>query len=133
MSFIVRAALVFPLALFGVATALSAPAKLPRLDVESSCREAQSASDEIAGTTYKSCMQDETQARDELSRRWSQFKAVNRENCLASSTVPVPSYVEVLTCLEMNDEKGFSANSSGAASASPRTNRSVVSPPVEAE
>jgi hypothetical protein len=78
---------------------------VPYLDVKSSCIDAQkfSATDD-KNTAYKGCMQDETNAKDELVKRWSSFKPKDRTNCVEQARFPSPSYVEVLTCLEMTGD-----------------------------
>ena len=85
--------------------ASSAPRdSVPKLDVEASCREAQDygASDN-KNLAYQGCIQDEKQAREQLVQRWSHFKPTDRQNCVATSAALLPSYVEILTCLEMNE------------------------------
>ena len=115
--------------LSGLASAGAAAAeRVPELNVKQSCREAQAVSADGDARnsgdgqpdTYKACMQDETQAHDQLAQRWSKFKPNNRRNCVAQAN-PSPSYVEILTCLEMNDEAGipYKADSSSIAPASP--------------
>jgi hypothetical protein len=49
-------------------------------------------------------MKDENDARAELARKWAHFKPGDRKDCVAQGAAPVPSYVELLTCLEMSDE-----------------------------
>ena len=102
--------------------------RVPDLNVRQSCREAQAVSTDGDARqsgdgqpdTYKACMQDEQQARDQLAQRWTKFKAINRQNCVAQAN-PSPSYVEILTCLEMNDEAGipYKADSSAIAPGGP--------------
>jgi len=47
-------------------------------------------------------MQNEQQARDALQQQWSQFAAADKANCLqVEETAGAPSYVELLTCLQM--------------------------------
>jgi hypothetical protein len=86
------------------ASASAAGEKLPKLDVAQSCREAQAIAGEDANLTYKGCMHDEKNAEARLQQRWMKFKAVDRQNCLAQGMAPLPSYVEILTCLEMYDD-----------------------------
>lgn len=83
--------------------ALAETEKVPKLDVAQSCREAQAIAGEDNNLTYKGCMQDETEARRQLEKKWAKFKADDRKNCLAQA-LPLPSYVEVLTCVEMYDQ-----------------------------
>jgi hypothetical protein len=88
---------------------------VPRLNVQQSCREAQAVSvegerhqsNENPAATYDACMQDESQAHDQLAQRWSKFKPASRQSCVAQGIRPSPSYVEILTCLEMNEDTGL--------------------------
>ena len=49
-------------------------------------------------------MTDEMAAKDQLAKRWSQFKVKDRTDCVEQARDPSPSYVEVLTCLEMDSD-----------------------------
>lgn len=106
------------LALAPLALAAAAQAEpVPNLDVERSCRAAQ----DYGATgdreqTFKSCMLDEKEAKDQLTKKWSQFKAADRRACAPAR--PSPSYVEMLTCLEMNQES-LIPYSEGAGAAAP--------------
>ena len=74
---------------------------LPPFDIEATCREAQPLGPEDRDP-YQGCMRDERTARGELQRRWAQFEAANRNTCVEETGVGgYPSYVEVLTCLQM--------------------------------
>src|SRR6202035_3934465 len=75
----------------------------PSFDVARSCKEAQVYAND-KNLAYRSCMKDENEARAELARKWAHFKPGDRKDCVAQGAAPVPSYVEVLTCLEMSDE-----------------------------
>jgi hypothetical protein len=77
---------------------------VPELNVRGSCADAQkfSSGGDDKNTAFKGCMQDETNAKTELSKRWSSFKAKDRQDCVEQARAPSPSYVEVLTCLEMD-------------------------------
>ena len=79
---------------------------LPELDVKSSCSDAQkfSSGNDKNDSAYKGCMQDETNAKNDLAKRWSSFNTKDRQNCVEQSRNPSPSYVEVLTCLEMGSD-----------------------------
>lgn len=75
---------------------------LPDLDVKGSCADAQKfSSGDDKNTAYKGCMQDEMTAKSTLKERWSSFKPKDRQSCVEQARAPSPSYVEVLTCLEM--------------------------------
>lgn len=49
---------------------------------------------------FQTCVQDEGAARDELRQKWNHFSADMRETCAEPPGVTF-SYVELLTCLEM--------------------------------
>lgn len=101
-----RLALAAAVASLGLAGAGGADSgdRVPKLDVAQSCREAQAIAGEDKDLTYKGCMHDEKNAEAQLAQRWRKFKATDRQNCLAQGMAPLPSYVEILTCLEMYDE-----------------------------
>ncbi len=77
---------------------------VPPLDVKQSCTDAQkfSTGNGKDDSAYKGCMQDENNAKGELGKRWSTFAAKDKQDCVEQSRTPSPSYVEVLTCLEMS-------------------------------
>jgi hypothetical protein len=51
------------------------------------------------------CIQDEIAARDQLQREWKDFPSSDRAYCGRLSTMAgVGSYVQMLTCLEMERE-----------------------------
>jgi hypothetical protein len=56
------------------------------------------------------CIQDESAARDELQRKWAHYSANMRETCAEPAGVSF-SYVELLTCLEMQPGSDFSDSS----------------------
>ena len=75
---------------------------VPNFNIEPTCRAAVAAS---PGRAVEICMRDETDARAELDRRWTGFPARDRTSCTRLSTLDGhPSYVELLTCLEIADE-----------------------------
>jgi len=48
------------------------------------------------------CIRSETAARDELASQWTQSPAADRDRCVKLATMSgMPSYVQVLTCLDM--------------------------------
>ena len=75
---------------------------VPTIDIDHSCRGAESAAlpEDRAGA-YQRCVRDERTAREELSKTWSQIPIDSRQLCTDLSTDSSPSYVELLTCLEM--------------------------------
>jgi hypothetical protein len=71
----------------------------PKLNVESSCRIAAAG---ISGRSREACINDENTARKTLGDKWKDFSASQHRRCgdLIHMGGP-PSYVELLTCLEM--------------------------------
>ena len=75
---------------------------VPVFDVVVSCRAAASAGLSVS-QGYQSCMNDEHSAREELVRDWARFAALDRSRCTAESSGDgLPSYVELLVCLQMS-------------------------------
>jgi len=63
-------------------------------------RECQAEGDAIE--TQKRCVDDETQARTQLQTEWSQFSPRAKAQCNGETSAgSAVSYVELLTCLEM--------------------------------
>lgn len=84
------------------AVALPALAEgLPTLDVASTCRSSGSASPD-AQAAGNGCLRSEREAQDVLKRRWSEFGASAQRQCANQHQAGgFPSYVELLTCLEL--------------------------------
>jgi hypothetical protein len=81
--------------------------RIPAFDIARNCNEEVAG----AGTKVASCTKDETDAKNELAQRWSQFGAASEKKaCIGESSVGGgQSYVELLTCLEMSSGN-FSPN-----------------------
>ena len=85
---------------------------VPTLNVEPSCRAAADAAamGALAGANTRdvaSCMRDESEARDTLVQEWAQFATPDQRRCVSETqTGGSPSYVELLTCLEMIRDAG---------------------------
>jgi hypothetical protein len=73
--------------------------RIPALDMDRTCRAAQNYGTTDPKETYRNCILDEKEARTQLGQKWSKFKASSRRSCIPPH--PIPSYVEMLTCLEM--------------------------------
>jgi hypothetical protein len=87
----------------GVASAASSGG-VPTVDIAITCRTSEKALIAIFGgetqQTFESCMTSENDARAQIVKNWSSFAAVARQRCV-NTTGYMPSYVEWLTCLEM--------------------------------
>ncbi len=86
--------------------------KVPTLNIEPSCRgSAQVAVPRADGqmpTTAEireTCLSKEREAREQLVRQWSDFAGDHRASCTRSTSAGgIPSYIELLTCLEIADQ-----------------------------
>jgi hypothetical protein len=75
----------------------------PRFDIAASCRDVGKSGIDI-GRPARACQGDEERARATLTARWNQFQPGARTACVESASFGgPPSYVEVLTCLEMKE------------------------------
>jgi hypothetical protein len=93
-----------PLLALALSTHLIAVAgdRVPAFDMGPTCKS--TARTELGGKAdVDTCLSSENGARDELAKRWSQFPASDRARCstLVHTGGP-PSYIELLTCLEMS-------------------------------
>jgi hypothetical protein len=73
----------------------------PKLNVGASCDAAASYAG-LVGRDRAACMNDENDALDALKKNWSQYSSTDRTDCAGMvKTGGPPSYVELLSCLEM--------------------------------
>ncbi len=87
--------------------AFAAKDGIPAFDVRSSCNAAKTFNAmEDQNKTFDGCLQDEDRAKSLLRKNWLHFKIKDRTDCTTEVTRVAPSYVEILTCLEMSDETG---------------------------
>ena len=74
---------------------------VPKFDTGRSCHSAGAAAG-MAGRDTAACERDENNARAALEKEWSQFTLSDKAHCVRLGTLGgSPSYVELLTCLEM--------------------------------
>jgi len=92
-------AAVFAASLLGSAPALAADG-VPNLNVKPTCQ-AGGVAAVGQGSHLEACMQSEEAARDQLKKSWAEFLASDRTQCVGTATIGPPSYVDLLTCLEM--------------------------------
>jgi hypothetical protein len=75
---------------------------VPTLNIQPSCKAAGIEGVSI-GRTTDSCLNDEHSAREDLVKTWSSYSAADKSHCLSMvSTGGSPSYVELISCLEMS-------------------------------
>ena len=88
-------------AFLGAVSATSA-ADVPKLNVEQTCRDSANA-DPTVNFNIKLCLDSENRARDELASKWPSFPEPDRQQCTEMATMGgTASYVELITCLEMD-------------------------------
>lgn len=74
--------------------------RVPTLNTTPTCAGAEG--DLSSTRTVASCQASERQARDTLAEEWNKYPAADKSNCIAATNIGgFPSYVQVLTCLEM--------------------------------
>lgn len=81
--------------------------RLPAFDITRNCKT------EAAGSAVQavpSCVKDENDAKDQLTKSWSAFgDSAEKRTCVDESSIGGDqSYVELLTCLEMSGGGQFS-------------------------
>ena len=72
---------------------------VPSYNVEPSCKGGMDSPG--LNERYSRCIQQEGEARKTLQASWMQFPAGDRATCASTSRMGAPSYVELLTCLEL--------------------------------
>jgi hypothetical protein len=129
-------------AAFFVVFTANAQAQVPGIDVKATCQAAAAVMFNLsvggAGATddVQICMNSENNARDQLTKNWSTFQPSDRQGCIQRG-VYLPSYVEWLTCFEMNKvvrevkaqgrEMKTIENSDGTFSLPPRSSLGILS------
>ncbi|KQQ31736.1 hypothetical protein ASF53_03345 [Methylobacterium sp. Leaf123] len=75
----------------------------PKLDVEATCQSAQRVQKTLSDTVSPdACLNSERGAERDLKTRWSQFPSAAKTQCSQQFQAGgFPSYVELLTCLEL--------------------------------
>src|ERR1700691_2010466 len=87
----------FPILVLASQLMTVAAEDVPVFDIARGCKE--------EGNTVESserCTRDEGKARGQLQTEWSQFGSTAKSTCTRETNIDgTPSYVELLTCLEM--------------------------------
>ena len=99
-----RNALVAAAVGFAGVSAVSAQAQVPTVNIDKTCRVASTAMVNLSGTSTDDvdiCLKAENTAREQIIKDWSAFPASDRTFCV-QPRVYLPSYVEWLTCFELN-------------------------------
>ena len=76
--------------------------RVPQLKYEPSCHAAIEANQTAGSRKEDACLQDEKAAKAKLQDEWAQFTRTQKGHCLRLEQAGgMPSYVELLTCVEM--------------------------------
>jgi hypothetical protein len=78
--------------------------QIPAFDIARSCKFDTAATPGPPGDqAFKNCVNDESDARKQLVSQWSKFSASSKAECIPLERIgDDPSYVSLLTCLQMN-------------------------------
>ena|ERR1700724_1129849 len=84
---------------------VATPAAVPSVDIRKTCESgAGTVADLMSGGTIQHdlevCLKSEQDARDRIVKDWPTYSAAEKTQCVQPS-VYLPSYIEWLTCLEM--------------------------------
>ena len=92
--------------LLGPAATVALADSPPKLDVSGSCNAAARGAISV-GRDKESCLADENAAAETLTQNWSKYIDADKTQCIGNvKTGGPPSYVELLSCLEiMRDAK----------------------------
>jgi hypothetical protein len=87
--------------------------RVPNFDVERTCRPA--ATVDLPGRGTAVCQHDENDARAKVEQVWTQYNQAQRSGCAGFVGLDrAPSYVELLTCLEIAKESAAPPTASKA-------------------
>ena len=83
----------------------TARAQVPTVNIEKTCKAAAAAMVGLgspgSARDEEICLKSENDARERMIKDWSSFEASDRKDCVQAN-VYLPSYIEWLTCFEMN-------------------------------
>ena len=87
-------------------SAEAAQAQVPTINLDETCKAASGVMLSLMGGTsgvddIKICKDSENKARDQIIKDWGTYSASDRTDCIQTRGY-LPSYVEWLTCFEMN-------------------------------
>jgi hypothetical protein len=82
----------------------------PKIDAEATCRASENEVMRLfsasPGVTYNSCVRQENEALELIKKNWASYPAAAKAHCVQPG-VYMPSYVEWLTCFEMERDVGI--------------------------
>jgi hypothetical protein len=86
-----------------ILAAVVSTSPIPSLDISAGCRPQSPMEDQ--DINYNSCMQDEEATKQKLAKEWGSYSGAARQECVSDRPSLVNSYVELLTCIEMQTWK----------------------------
>src|SRR5690349_23041930 len=90
--------------------------QVPTVDIAATCRAASAVTVSLLGSTgtndFQVCMDGENKARETIIKDWSKYADSDRVGCI-QPRVYLPTYIEWLTCMEMNKAVREARKSSG--------------------
>jgi hypothetical protein len=100
----------FSMIVLGTQLVITVADGVPKYDIAKGCRaDSTAAFDLNAGLdeTIKRCITDEQQALSQLQAQWTQFRSSYRSQCVEEAGIGgTPSYVDLLTCLQIAKDAG---------------------------
>jgi hypothetical protein len=97
---------------------VAAADEVPAYDFGPNCRSIATLNHSI-----ERCTSDEEEARDKLARQWNEFSSANKDICETVTRAAGPSYVELLTCLQIGQATGGDSETLGANTSDDRKRR----------
>jgi hypothetical protein len=95
----------------------------PKVDIEATCRASEIEIRKVFGNdtkiTANGCLMQENAALDELVKTWATFAPADKTVCVQQRSY-LPSYVEWLTCLEMQKDLRRIRSQEGSSGAAPK-------------
>jgi hypothetical protein len=113
----------------------TAQSQVPTININETCQAAAGVMTNLAiggGTAVNDvqiCLDSENKAREQLVKDWSTFASSDREGCIQTN-VYLPSYIEWLTCFEMNKVVREARQQGRAVMSLTNADGSVTLPPV---
>jgi hypothetical protein len=97
----------FPIVALGSQLVMTVADQPPNFDTARTCKvDLTAAFGQDSGERYKSCMQDEQAAHQQVQALWPKVPAPAREGCASQERIgDTPSFVSLLTCLQMSSMK----------------------------
>jgi hypothetical protein len=86
---------------------IAASGEPPRIDIETTCRTSEKEIVKLFGdtsmVTFGTCMKQEGDALEQLKTNWATYPERDKSHCVQAK-VYMPSYIEWLTCFELESE-----------------------------